>query len=174
MSLPERAWSKPFPSYWKSISPHSLILASLQEHSPLPSPSLILMAWKNPCLSCGACCAAYSFAIYWDSASEDAASMITPSSDPFQGFLLQGVADVPPCAYLEGTVGESVYCSIYEKRPDICRRFIPAWSEGAPNEACDRSRERFGLPPLGPGDWRHLRLLSNNGCSDSTAPCKNK
>jgi hypothetical protein len=111
------------------------------------------MAWRNPCLSCGACCAAYSFAICWEASADDSPSSITTSSDPFRGFLLDGIADIPPCIHLEGSVGEDVYCSIYDRRPDICRSFRPSWSDGAPNDACERSRARFGLRPLASGDW---------------------
>ena len=44
--------------------------------------------------------------------------------------------------------GVSTRCSIYEDRPSPCRDFTMSGEEGQVNEACNRARARFGLPPL--------------------------
>ena len=46
------------------------------------------------------------------------------------------------CAALEGQVGKSVSCSIYERRPLVCRKFQPETAE------CDYARQiYFGVSP---------------------------
>lgn len=46
------------------------------------------------------------------------------------------------CAALTGTLGQRVACGIYEWRPSPCREF----AEGS--DACQRARQRHGLPAL--------------------------
>jgi Fe-S-cluster containining protein len=112
------------------------------------------MAWRNPCLSCGACCATHSFAIYWETSNnKNAPAHIAAGSDPFQHILLEETADIPPCRRLVGTVGKDVHCSIYDRRPEVCRSFTPSWADGRHNPGCDRARAKFGLRPLNPEDW---------------------
>lgn len=48
----------------------------------------------------------------------------------------------PRCAALFGVVGEGVACSIYAERPSPCREF------DIEHAACNRARQRHGLPPL--------------------------
>ena len=49
-------------------------------------------------------------------------------------------ADNCRCKALEGKVGERVICSIYENRPDVCRKFEPGPS------VCDYARRAaFGV-----------------------------
>ncbi|MOA54716.1 hypothetical protein D3C78_1783840 [compost metagenome] len=47
-----------------------------------------------------------------------------------------------------GEIGQAVSCSIYPNRPSPCREFDQSGENGLRNEACDRARERYGLPPL--------------------------
>ena len=49
---------------------------------------------------------------------------------------------------LDGEIGKAVSCSIYLNRPSPCREFDQSGENGLRNEACDRARERYGLPPL--------------------------
>ena len=51
---------------------------------------------------------------------------------------------------LKGEIGESVHCSIYRHRPSPCREFSQSGEGGEVNEACNRARARYGLPPLIP------------------------
>ncbi|MEG0946058.1 MAG: YkgJ family cysteine cluster protein [Comamonas sp.] len=102
----------------------------------------------HPCLTCGACCAAFrvDFSIY--------------ESEPHGGRVPAGLADEitstlcrmrgtdyarPRCAALMGTVGEKAACGIYEWRPSPCREFA------AGSDACNRVRLRQGLAPLESG-----------------------
>ena len=106
----------------------------------------------NPCLSCGVCCTHFRVSFYWAEA------------DPFMGGtvpaeLTEKINDRfvcmkgtnqhnPRCIALEGTVGECVSCSIYDKRSNPCRDF-PLWMEdGSLNPECQRLRQIHGLPPI--------------------------
>ena len=46
------------------------------------------------------------------------------------------------CLALEGEIGKSVSCRIYERRSSVCREF------GHEADRCDRARAFHGLPPL--------------------------
>ncbi len=48
----------------------------------------------------------------------------------------------PRCVALAGEVGVAVNCTIYEARPSPCREF------DTEHAACNRARQRSGLPPL--------------------------
>lgn len=52
------------------------------------------------------------------------------------------------CIALEGTVGESVSCSIYNQRPTPCREFPVFLEDGSLNPECNRIRAVYNLPPL--------------------------
>ncbi len=52
------------------------------------------------------------------------------------------------CAALTGQVGQRVACGIYEWRPSPCQEFA------AGSDACQRARQRHGLPPLASQMWR--------------------
>jgi hypothetical protein len=56
---------------------------------------------------------------------------------------MRGTDHSPPrCAALSGKLGVKIGCGIYEWRPSPCREF----EEGS--DACERARQRHGLPPL--------------------------
>jgi Fe-S-cluster containining protein len=54
------------------------------------------------------------------------------------------------CISLEGTVGSTVQCSIYQQRSSTCREFEASWANGEANVDCDAARAAFGLPALQP------------------------
>ena len=54
------------------------------------------------------------------------------------------------CAALSGDIGDAVHCTIYENRPSPCREFAMSGENGEENDACNRARARYGLPPLRP------------------------
>lgn len=58
----------------------------------------------------------------------------------------------PRCIALEGSIGQSVRCSIYERRASPCRNFQASWVDGQHNERCDKARAAHGLLPLQPPD----------------------
>ena len=103
---------------------------------------------SHPCLTCGACCAAFrvDFSIY--ETQEYGGRVPQGLAEPITDSLcrLRGTDYARPrCAALSGTVGERVACGIYEWRPSPCREFA------AGSDACNRVRQRQGLPALESG-----------------------
>ena len=110
------------------------------------------MSEINPCMTCGACCAYFRVSFYW--AEADDAGGLVPSAltEPLTPFLrcMSGTNQRQSrCTALSGEIGESVHCTIYHQRPSPCREFAMSGEGGELNEACDRARARYGLPPLG-------------------------
>ena len=110
----------------------------------------------NPCLSCGACCAYYRATFHWSEADD-----ATPGGVPVDMAMdldqhcrfMKGTGRIPPrCVALEGVIGVSVRCTIYEQRPQVCRGFVPSFSSGKANPHCDKARLAHGLAPLKPDD----------------------
>lgn len=107
---------------------------------------------SNSCLSCGACCAHFRASFHWLETTL-APDGLTPSelTVPVSGHLvaMRGTeGKFPRCVALEGSIGHSVRCSIYERRASPCRNFEASWADGQHNERCDRARVAHGLPPL--------------------------
>ena len=104
------------------------------------------------CLSCGACCAAFRVDFHRaDLATAETAGVPEALTVPLTATLvrMRGTDEAPPrCIALEGEVGQHVTCSIYEQRPGPCRDFAPYAPLGLGDDACDRARRRYGLPPL--------------------------
>lgn len=101
------------------------------------------------CQSCGACCASLRVdfhpaelaggAFAWGKGVPLAMTVpVTPAI-----VRLRGTDAAPPrCVALSGELGVAVSCTIYDERPSPCREFDTAHS------ACNRARQRCGLPPL--------------------------
>ena len=113
---------------------------------------------NHPCLSCGACCAHFRVAFHW-SETEPFMGGTTPAElteklDPHR-VAMRGTrgGERPRCESLQGQVGESAFCGIYELRPSPCRELQPAWEHGEPSPQCDRARLAHGLSPLTPDTW---------------------
>jgi len=115
----------------------------------------------NPCIRCGACCACFRASFYWGEADD-----VTPGgvpvalTDDLNHYVraMKGTNRGDPwCIALEGVIGESVACSIYERRATVCRSFIPSYENGEQNPRCDQARARHGMPPLTPQDWEQDR-----------------
>ena len=104
------------------------------------------------CLSCGACCAAFRVDFNRaDLATAASAGVPVELTVPLTATLvrMRGTDEAPPrCVALDGEVGKSVSCRIYERRPGPCRDFAPYAPLGIGDDACDRARRRHGLPPL--------------------------
>jgi hypothetical protein len=112
----------------------------------------------TPCLLCGACCAFYRASFYWREADD-----ITPGGVPVsltddltQTYrVMKGTDSAPPrCVALQGDIGHSVFCSIYQRRSTPCREFTPSYADGQHNPRCDKARAAHGLPPLRPEEWQ--------------------
>ncbi len=117
----------------------------------------VLGADINPCLSCGACCAYFRTVFYWREAGNGtAASVPEDMTEDVNQFLraMKGTSEKNPhCVALQGKIGESVFCSIYDIRPSVCRNFPPSFLDGKQNLNCDRARTAHGLAPLPANIW---------------------
>jgi Fe-S-cluster containining protein len=112
-----------------------------------------LLDSPNPCLTCGACCAFYRASFYWaetDDAGGTVPVELTEKLNDFRRVMRGTNQPHPRCVALVGTIGQSIYCSIYDIRSSVCREFPVAWENGQPNEGCDKARSAWGLPPLPP------------------------
>lgn len=106
----------------------------------------------NPCLTCGACCAAFRVSFYWaetdphypNAVPEDYVEKLTPLRAVMRGTNQSH----PRCDALIGDVGIAVRCAIYERRPSPCREVNISWNHGKPDEKCDRARMACGLLPF--------------------------
>ena len=110
------------------------------------------MARPNPCLACGACCAAFRVDFAQEELQSGGGHVPDGLALPLGSSLarMRGTDHQPPrCAALVGTVGQSARCAIHEWRPSPCREFGLRAPMGLGDEACDRARARFGLAPLG-------------------------
>jgi Fe-S-cluster containining protein len=114
---------------------------------------------RNPCVGCGACCAAFRVQFYWREASPADHKPSVPAE--FVQELtathncMLGTADKhrPKCAALKGRIGHSAQCSIYAERPTPCREFKASFSDGVHQPRCDQARLKHGLPALRREDY---------------------
>ena len=81
---------------------------------------------------------------------------LTEKLDPHRLVMRGTQATRPRCVALDGVVGQDSRCGIYAQRPSVCRALQPSWESGLPSEQCDKARQAYGLPALGPGDWPRL------------------
>jgi Fe-S-cluster containining protein len=109
---------------------------------------------SNPCLSCGACCACFRASFHWLETTA-APGGVTPAelTAPVtrHRVAMRGTDQKNPrCIALDGAIGHSVRCNIYEWRATPGRDFQASWVDGQHNERCDRARAVHGLSPLPP------------------------
>jgi Fe-S-cluster containining protein len=111
----------------------------------------------NPCLASGACCAYYRASFYWAEADDETPGgvpvSLTRKFNEQRRVMIGSEGSKPRCIALQGTIGEQVRCSIYERRSSVCREFEASWANGRPNERCDAARIAWGLSPLQPDAW---------------------
>ena len=107
----------------------------------------------NPCLLCGACCAAYRVDFHpaelvggefaWgDGDIKGVPSEMTVRLLPNLVRMLGTDVTEPRCIALRGQIGVSVSCSIHPERPSPCREFDTC------HDACAKARAKHHLPPL--------------------------
>lgn len=113
---------------------------------------IISDTWQdNPCTHCGACCAYFRVSFYWAEEEDGGGTVPVAATEKLNDFFccMKGTNQPHPrCMHLQGDIGKTVSCGIYEKRPSPCREFEQSWEYGQPNEACDRARAAHGLAPL--------------------------
>ncbi|SDT96765.1 YkgJ family cysteine cluster protein [Halopseudomonas salegens] len=110
------------------------------------------MSQDTPCLNCGACCATFRVSFYWgetDSAPDGhVPAALTEQISPHLSCMQGTNQSNPRCIGLMGDIGQGVRCTVYEHRSSTCREFAWHGENGQPNDDCQRSRARHGLPPL--------------------------
>ena len=119
---------------------------------------------RNPCLTCGACCA-FLHVVFpsCEISSQKANSVpihLTHRYDLSQSAMNGTELRSPRCNALIGRVGFKVSCSIYHNRPSTCRIFKRSWERNEGNCQCDRARKSYGLQPFSQY-W--IRMLNKNG-----------
>ena len=115
------------------------------------------MTKRNPCLTCGACCAHYLVTFYWAEGSDAGGQVpveLTVDIDHSRR-AMRGTTDksCTRCVALDGIVGFAVRCSIFGYRPSLCGEFPASWADGQQHELCDRARLAKGLELLTPDAW---------------------
>jgi Fe-S-cluster containining protein len=104
------------------------------------SASITLSEETSPCRTCGACC---SFAADWPRFSTEDEIDLDRIPGLFVAVNLSGMrCNGDRCSALEGKVGISTTCAVYDARPHVCRACVPG------DEACNMARSRFGLSEL--------------------------
>ncbi|WP_353226270.1 YkgJ family cysteine cluster protein [Salinisphaera hydrothermalis] len=112
----------------------------------------------HPCMTCGACCATYRVAFHWLEAEASPAGAgvpveLTERLDPHR-LVMRGTRQAPTrCVALDAVIGRRACCTIYERRPSVCREVAASWEFGEASSQCDRARAAHGLAPLTPADW---------------------
>lgn len=107
---------------------------------------------SSPCLTCGACCAAYRVSFYWAEANDAPGGTVpvefTEKVSPHRRAMRVNNVRELRCVCLRGVIGERVSCAIYPDRSSTCREFLYDGEGGQANERCGQARARHGLPPL--------------------------
>ena len=109
-----------------------------------------VMIEQNPCKLCGACCLGYQASFYWAEADDATRGGVPVRMTIRVGLFRRAMRRGPDgrCIALHGAPGHRVSCTIYNRRPSVCRNFEPAWQEGSGDSRCNESRARLGLPPF--------------------------
>ena len=100
----------------------------------------------HPCQSCGACCAFFRVSFYWREAEaqENPGAVPVCLTQDYTDNLrtMRGTTDKHRCrcVALEGTVGKSVSCSVYSRRPSPCRDFTASFENDVHMPRCDEAR----------------------------------
>ena len=103
------------------------------------------------CRSCGACCVTFRITLprcELDSHGGQVPAALTEPYTPTTACMREHPDHAGRCIALDGSVGQEVSCSIYERCPSACREFAPLTAIGLGDEACNEARRRQGLPPL--------------------------
>lgn len=123
---------------------------------------------KNPCLTCGACCAHFRVSFYWgESDSETGGTVpieLTEDISPYFRAMKGTNQKHPRCIALEGNIGGHVGCSIYAVRSNTCADFGIHWQAGIVQItredliSCNKARKHHGLREIA---WQPMRFEIN-------------
>ncbi|NHB56867.1 YkgJ family cysteine cluster protein [Acinetobacter sp. 194] len=96
---------------------------------------------QDACLSCGACCAFFRVSFYWAEGEPMPQDWIEPLTPVYS--CMKGTNQAQPrCIALQGEIGKSVSCSIYQHRSSSCKEVH------AGDEQCEKARAAHKLIPL--------------------------
>lgn len=110
----------------------------------------------HPCQKCGACCAFFRVSFHWSEILTESFAVpaaLTEKISPHQSAMMGTNQKNPRCVSLDGVIGKSISCQIYENRPEPCRTFLPSYEDGFVNERCEKARINKGLVILKLSDW---------------------
>jgi uncharacterized protein len=101
---------------------------------------------RDPCQSCGACCAAFRVSFYWGETDEAPGGTVPAAlTEKINDHLtcMRGTESAPVrCVALAGEIGQDVKCNIYEFRSTTCREFMRG------SDSCNDARARYGLAAI--------------------------
>ncbi len=116
------------------------------------------MLRKNPCLSCGACCAHFRVSFYWAEIDSEVNGTVpaemTDDISPFFRAMKGTNHKNPRCIALEGEIGQQAGCKIYAKRSSSCADFGIHWENGSIRISradlirCNQARKAHGLTEI--------------------------
>ncbi|HVN47608.1 MAG TPA: YkgJ family cysteine cluster protein [Bacteroidota bacterium] len=116
------------------------------------------MMHDNPCLQCGACCAAFRVSFFNGEADPNLGGVVpeslTEDLTPHICCMKGTNQSKPYCIALAGKVGVEVRCAIYERRSSTCRGFGFHPTDGMfvadldEVRRCNKARKACNLPPL--------------------------
>lgn len=102
------------------------------------------LSMEFDCQQCGACCAVFRVSFYWAEADDAPGGTVPVDLTEPVGTLhrcMRGTQTKPVrCVMLQGQVGQSVACGIYEQRSSTCRSVQPGDAQ------CLKARLHHGLP----------------------------
>jgi uncharacterized protein len=97
------------------------------------------------CVTCGVCCDIYSMVPMGLDDSERLGIYVEITDDSETDLVVDRLIprdwDRGVCVFLSGEVGRHVGCTVYEKRPGVCRNFE------AGSDRCRELRRMYGLEP---------------------------
>ena len=99
----------------------------------------------NPCFGCGACCSHFRVSFYHGELDTQPGGIVPAELaapvTPFRACMKGTEAGQGRCIAL----GADGRCSIYEKRPSVCREFPVFMEDGRMNPECLRLRAMYGI-----------------------------
>lgn len=124
---------------------------------------------QHPCIECGACCATYRVSFErseWESYTPQRRRLlqewIKDLGGKYLGMKCGASKHRPCCQALNGKVGKSASCEVYELRPSPCRNFRASFDDGLTKQLrCDEARRAHGLRALTPFDWPSVEESSD-------------
>lgn len=119
---------------------------------------MLYVMYENPCLRCGACCAAFRVSFYNGEANPrmggTVPEQLTEDIAPHICYMKGTNQSQPYCIALAGKVGADVHCAIYERRSSTCRGFGFHQKNGVfvadldDVRRCNKARKVWNLAPL--------------------------